>query len=1048
MTVREFAAEQAANGFTVWRSYDEPGGIRDQLYAAARNNPQLVKLEVLGHTGQGREIIAVKLTQGAQEQPDGRRPAVLYSSTQHAREWISTEVNRRLMNHYIDRWRANDREVRKLLQTTELWFILVANPDGYQYTFDHERLWRKNLRDNNGDGQTQVGDGVDPNRNFPNHWGYDEEGSSSIQSSDTYRGPAPMSEPETQAMVGLLDRIGFAFQVNWHSNGQWLLYAEGWQTGTPTADDPIYYAMSGNLDDPAIDEFHPGLSSDVLYVTNGETTDYAHAVTGALAWTPELSAGCDGCGFVFPDDEALVQAEFERNLPFAMSVADSAVDPANPKTVTGITTKPFYIDSDDPYKRSNPGTQLSFAKSYGDPQPVAVIAKRSLGAVTVKYRINGGAVQSAPTSEWEGGSRYNPASVYYHQMRGVVTGTDPGDSVEVWFEGGGQRSDSFTYQAVSESGNRVLVVAAEDYTGASPVQDAGAALRRHVHRRPGRQRPAGRRLRHRRRRADRPGRPRSAQPLRRGHLGDRKRPGHPHRRPRWRQRRPAGTRRTARVPLVHERGRQGALRRRLRRPAVHDGDQLYDPKGEIACNPLPAGTDPRRCLPLFGSFFGGDTTNDVLQYYLGGYVAVANDGHVGGAARSTRCGVDDPFTGLTWGLDDPVFAGNTVRRSSFLATSGILPVDQFQQFESWAAARYDKPGGPFDPHTGTQYVYSQIADVSYKRLTREIAVPAAGGSMTFWTSYDTEAEWDHLFVEARTPGGDDWTTLPDANGHTTTERPARAAPRAGSTLHPQLAHYQTWDGVDACTATGTTGAWNAASGNSAGWQEWSIDLSAYAGETVEISIAYASDWATQGIGVFVDDITLPDGTSTSFETGLDGWAITGPPEGSAPNVNNFIRTDASGFPVGNAIATPHSLLLGFGLEGVSTADERNAVMGRAGMTARTSSRFRSMSSASSASRLRRRSDSVLDGRTFMCQSFAGDGDAVEVGDLALAGEALLHLLELEGDVGDRRVDLAGEEVALAERAQELGERLPPLRDELEHEEGRDRPGVGLVKSRK
>ena len=58
-------AEQAANGFTVWRSYDEAGGIRDQLYAVARNNPQLVKLEVLGHTGQGREIIAVKLTRVA-----------------------------------------------------------------------------------------------------------------------------------------------------------------------------------------------------------------------------------------------------------------------------------------------------------------------------------------------------------------------------------------------------------------------------------------------------------------------------------------------------------------------------------------------------------------------------------------------------------------------------------------------------------------------------------------------------------------------------------------------------------------------------------------------------------------------------------------------------------------------------------------------------------------------------------------------------------------------------------------------------------------------
>ena len=67
---------------------------------------------------------------------------------------------------------------------------------------------------------------------------------------------------------------------------------------------------------------------------------------------------------------------------------------------------------------------------------------------------------------------------YYHQMRGMVTGTKPGDTVEVWFEGGGQRSDSFTYDAVSESGNRVLVVAAEDYTGASPVQTAWTALRR------------------------------------------------------------------------------------------------------------------------------------------------------------------------------------------------------------------------------------------------------------------------------------------------------------------------------------------------------------------------------------------------------------------------------------------------------------------------------------------------------------------------------------------------------------------------------------------
>jgi hypothetical protein len=75
-------------------------------------------------------------------------------------------------------------------------------------------------------------------------------------------------------------------------------------------------------------------------------------------------------------------------------------------------------------------------------------------------------------------------------------------------------------------------------------------------------------------------------------------------------------------------------------------------------------------------------------------------------------------------------------------------------------------------------------------------------------------------------------------------------------------------------------------------------------------------------------VTLPDGTSTSFETGLEGWEVTGPPEGSGPNANNWTVTDASGFPVGASITTPNSLFMGFGFEGISTQAERNAVMGR------------------------------------------------------------------------------------------------------------------------
>jgi hypothetical protein len=72
------AAAQAAGGYNVWRSWDEPGGIRDELHAVARANPQLVKLEVLGHTHGGRELLALKLTQSANRVRDGVRPAVLY----------------------------------------------------------------------------------------------------------------------------------------------------------------------------------------------------------------------------------------------------------------------------------------------------------------------------------------------------------------------------------------------------------------------------------------------------------------------------------------------------------------------------------------------------------------------------------------------------------------------------------------------------------------------------------------------------------------------------------------------------------------------------------------------------------------------------------------------------------------------------------------------------------------------------------------------------------------------------------------------------------
>ena len=220
---------------------------------------------------------------------------------QHAREWITPEMVRRLTYHVIDNY-GTDRTITDLVNRTELWFVPVANPDGYDWTFEPgQRMWRKNLRDNNGDGQITGGDGVDLNRNFPTKWGYDNEGSSPNPGSETYRGPAPASEPETQALDGLMDRVDFEFQVNYHSAAELLLWGAGWQVATPTPDDAIYEAMSGDDADPAVPGYDPDISAE-LYTTNGETTEHAHSTYGTLAFTPEMST-CQTVSDADPDDE-------------------------------------------------------------------------------------------------------------------------------------------------------------------------------------------------------------------------------------------------------------------------------------------------------------------------------------------------------------------------------------------------------------------------------------------------------------------------------------------------------------------------------------------------------------------------------------------------------------------------------------------------------------------------------------------------------------------------------------------------------------------------
>jgi hypothetical protein len=959
---------------------DSEGKPRPTLYqeliALATAHPDIVKPETIGHTVNGVPILALKVTNNARTTPDGQRPAVLYSSNQHAREWITAESNRRLVHLFVDNYTNPDDTslaknakgadiggeaagltkgaLTKIVNENELWFVVVANPDGYDFTFtDGNRLWRKNLRDNNGDGQITAIDGVDPNRNFPTKWGYDNEGSGAEPQSETYRGTAPASEPETKAMDGLLKRVGFEFQINYHSAAELLLYPIGWQQTTYTADDPIYRALSGTDEDSAIkgqepgapDPYDPDVAAE-LYITNGETTDHAHARYGTLAWTPEMDVADPDRGggdsvFKFQDSDADLEDALEKNIPFALDVARSAKDPANPVSHLGNDVPDFEVST--------------FGISYGSPQTVQVDAKRELGAVTMHYKVNNGAERIAPTKEWDGGQVYGGDSdIYFHRVRGAVNGVKPGDEVKVWFTGGGKQSQSFSYTMVSDSKAPVLIMAAEDYSGkpGAFITEAPAYADR--------TKPNYLKYYEDTLKAngikydvwDVDGRDRTApDPL--GVLSHYK----------------AVIWYTGNDLLVRDAGAPGGSGTSLVaqdeivnvRDYLNEGGKLlytgknaadaqlinypYNPAGQPPfCDtadrdPLPPDMIPdERCAVL---------NDDFLQYWLGAYVHInavtlpedadGEQGALAAVAGKTLFNAGDPFGLTSFQLNGGDSANNQDHLYSMVTTSSILPPAQFPQFKSTVATGLKSPP-LFDPPSGTHYMVASSRDEGWQRLTHEIDMTGkTAGSLKFKISYDTEASYDYVVVEAHTKDQDDWTTLKEVNGGTTDDV-GSSCDINWDTLHPFLTHYQTNTnksedpGDEDCTPEGTTGTppghWFGATGNSGGFQDWEFDLSPFAGKDVEVSISYIQDFASAGLGVFVDDASITrDGTteSTDFEGGNGGWVAADAPEGSA-NDQKWTNRTSVGYKDGPGVATARSLYYGFGLEGIRTGAARNAFM--------------------------------------------------------------------------------------------------------------------------
>ncbi|MDA3942246.1 MAG: M14 family zinc carboxypeptidase [Bacteroidetes bacterium] len=268
--------------------------VLDKLDFMAEQWPDLITVrapidtDFLSHNG--NPTWWVKISDNPNDTEE--EPQVLYTSIIHAREGIGVQQMIYFMLHLLENYDTND-EIKTLVDNRELYFVPIANPDGYLYneqTYPNGGgMWRKNRRNNGGSW------GVDINRNFGYMWGLDDNGSSPYPTSETYRGPEAFSEPETQNLKVFSENHNFIIALNYHSYSNLLLYPWGY-TDDPCADDAIFDAHATLMTRDNNYIYGPG--SSTIYPTNGGSDDWMYGDTenknAIFSYTPEVGNSGDG----------------------------------------------------------------------------------------------------------------------------------------------------------------------------------------------------------------------------------------------------------------------------------------------------------------------------------------------------------------------------------------------------------------------------------------------------------------------------------------------------------------------------------------------------------------------------------------------------------------------------------------------------------------------------------------------------------------------------------------------------------------------------------
>ncbi|MAB77878.1 MAG: hypothetical protein CMJ89_00875 [Planctomycetes bacterium] len=407
-------------------SWSEVVSVLDQITAT---HPSLTTDKFsIGQTLEGRDIWAVKISDNPDT--DENEPEVRFDAMHHAREPQSMQCTLWTMLCLLENY-GTDPLATYLVNEREIWFIPVVNADGYVYNENTNPsgggLWRKNRR-NNGGGSF----GVDLNRNYTFQWGVDNDGSSPVSNSETYRGTGPTSEPTIQAMEAFMASHSFATSLSVHSFGNLWLEPWGYTSSTPsqTAQFAELSAMATEFNN-----YTSGPASVVLYLANGVTVDHDHGAHGTYSWTPEIGSDSDG---FWPLQSRIVPLAQENEQSFMRTAWAAGA------CVRAIDTTVTEIGDGDGFYEAGESLQIVLDLRNSGLEAAASV---SVGVSSASSEVNV-AVPSANLGSL--GSFASADNSAQPLVLDILAGASPGTAVDY--------SVTLTYQGFTQSDERTLLI--------------------------------------------------------------------------------------------------------------------------------------------------------------------------------------------------------------------------------------------------------------------------------------------------------------------------------------------------------------------------------------------------------------------------------------------------------------------------------------------------------------------------------------------------------------------------------------------------------------